>query len=567
MELEVDRSVAITAGGDLTGALQLKWDAAGDLSKRLGLSLQLAPHTESNNGRRMRLALEHPALEQDLVLSAGYATDGDLGLDARLELTYSPDEQHRLSAAAAVTSQTGDAISGVVLSLSHPATQTELHLNATVVADGGDWTLSARLDYQDRSRTARFVHGSTRYLAAAGLLRVQLATAEHTLTFSNSLERSSDTYALDARLLLDDAALSTLRGRLDAGPSSVVPYVQIDASGADGDTVYSFDAGMPDQRQLTLNLYRDIKGRTVTDGYLSVRLNDSNVLDARLNWRAASWTELRAAAFRSAVDAAAASDAALQHLVAFVVDEVGDKSDRVAPIAGSLYRRLCDYHDAETALLAADLTDAGAYLSQLYQRNDFYVRHLVAALQDMHLPYLRKMAANLVLLSDTLFGEASALYQAARGVAAGASRVAAVLYRQTSSFVAELLLHVGRSYGDMASVVGGGLERLDALLDDGLRRLRAFLDAYCGRVEETVLRQFDRLGAQIRQLGQSYADTLRPYVDQIKTWTADLSATFADLCLQIRGPRARRYIDEVLFLFSDPFSFDQQKLREPGRSS
>ena len=161
------------SGGESTTSthVDFHWDAARDSSRRLGGRL------ETKHGRQVRLVFLHPELERDIVLQGEYdAADGNK-LTGKMELIYSPLEEHRLLIEG---STAGRAIQLAVL---HPASNTDLRL----VADGNKNSVQGRLDYKDRSKTSRFLQLVAKVLPGQKRVELEARTAEKSLTLTNAV--------------------------------------------------------------------------------------------------------------------------------------------------------------------------------------------------------------------------------------------------------------------------------------------------------------------------------------------------------------------------------------------
>ena len=206
------------SGGESTTSthVDFHWDAARDSSRRLGGRL------ETKHGRQVRLVFLHPELERDIVLQGEYdAADGNK-LTGKMELIYSPLEEHRLLIEG---STAGRAIQLAVL---HPASNTDLRL----VADGNKNSVQGRLDYKDRSKTSRFLQLVAKVLPGQKRVELEARTAEKSLTLTNAVTLSGSAYALASRILVNDVEALIVNARLET--DSTRPVLQIDGSYAGG---------------------------------------------------------------------------------------------------------------------------------------------------------------------------------------------------------------------------------------------------------------------------------------------------------------------------------------------
>ena len=164
------------SGGESTTSthVDFHWDAARDSSRRLGGRL------ETKHGRQVRLVFLHPELERDIVLQGEYDAADGIKLTGKMELIYSPLEEHRLLIEG---STAGRAIQLAVL---HPASNTDLRL----VADGNKNSVQGRLDYKDRSKTSRFLQLVAKVLPGQKRVELEARTAEKSLTLTNAVTLS-----------------------------------------------------------------------------------------------------------------------------------------------------------------------------------------------------------------------------------------------------------------------------------------------------------------------------------------------------------------------------------------
>ncbi|EFX69531.1 hypothetical protein DAPPUDRAFT_258493, partial [Daphnia pulex] len=204
------------SGGETTATrVEFQWDAAKDPSRRLG------GRFETRQGRQVRLIFLHPELERDIVVQGEFDRMNDGQLTGKMELIYSPLEEHRLTIEGSTTGQ--EAGRAVQLAVSHPASNTDVRL----VADGQKTAgaeFRARLDYKDRSKVSRFLQLAGRVLPEQRRVDFEARTAEKSLSLTNALTTSGSSYALASRTLVNDAQTLILDARLE---TSEVNYINI----------------------------------------------------------------------------------------------------------------------------------------------------------------------------------------------------------------------------------------------------------------------------------------------------------------------------------------------------
>ena len=509
-----------------------KWDAARDRSKRIGARFEVGPGSAwKKDGRQARLSFLHSALEQDIVLAGEYMKN-EQSINAKLDLTYSPSEEHRLTMETSTALQ-GAEISGLVFSIRHPVSQINLQFNSSLTKTAEMVKLAARVDYQDRLNNARFVQLSTRSMVNRRQVDVELQTADHSLVLSNAMQHSSNAYTVNTHAAFDDIDILTLRGHMDVS----MPIIQIDASSANG-IMMNLYAGMPSKREITLRATRDMNGKTITDGHLSVKLNRTDLLDSRVYWRAASLAELRTSVTASVINAIALSESALSRLATFVAVEATEKRATVKPIAGQIYQRLVDYTKVEMASFCDDFQDTIAYFKAMYASNEFYLQEITATAQQMMAiaqPYFEIMARNLVSITDALIGEGSAFYNAMQTTYTTLSQAATNFYQQLSVLVADTVVEASRRYSNAASVIGRRYRQLEIELGAMMQRLQALYDTFCGRMEEIVMQKVEEFRKQVIELAQNYAVSFQPYMERINTMVATLRTMFNDARQNIKG--------------------------------
>ena len=164
----------------------------------------------------------HPELERDIALQGEYdAADGNK-LTGKMELIYSPLEEHRLLIEGSTAGR------AIQLSVLHPASNTDLRL----VADGNKNSVQGRLDYKDRSKTSRFLQLVAKVLPGQKRVELEARTAKKSLTLTNAVTLSGSAYALASRILVNDVEALIVNARLET--DSTRPVLQIDGSYAGG---------------------------------------------------------------------------------------------------------------------------------------------------------------------------------------------------------------------------------------------------------------------------------------------------------------------------------------------
>ena len=339
---------------------------------------------------------------------------------------------------------------------------------------------------------------------------LELKTVDHLLFLSNAVQKSANSYTITSKTILNDLDMFTLQGKVDMSQ----PMMKMDASYAAGKT-FNLYAGMPSKRQITFRATRDVLGKTITDGHLDLKLNKTDVLSSRLYWRAASWTELRQIAASSAINMLATSETTVNSMVAFVSQEMSGKREMMMPIAEQIYSRVYTDVQSEIKAICLDFVTVTNYVAAAYENNDFYLQNIAAVAQEMITvaqPYFGRVTRNLVAFKDALIGETGAFYEAMKNTYAKLNQVSASVCSKLSSFVSNTVVGASRHYSNVTVTVIRAYQQFEMQINEMMENAQTMYETYYGNMEEIVMQKYDLLRMQVVAFGQSYAETMRPYM-------------------------------------------------------
>jgi len=530
----------IASNGDASTSAEFKWDALGDRSKRMGARIETGPsNLWKVASRQTRITLIHSGLQQDIVIATNYLNDQDL--KAKFDLTYSPSEDHRFTIEASKTYE-NNKLRSLVFSVRHPVSQVNVRLTSDLLDKTDMTSLVTRVDYQDRLNASRFMQLTSKVFKMQRQVDLELKTVDHLLFLSNAVQKSANSYTITSKTILNDLDMFTLQGKVDMSQ----PTMKMDASYAAGKT-FNLYAGMPSKRQITFRATRDVLGKTITDGHLDLKLNKTDVLSSRLYWRAASWTELRQIAASSAINMLATSETTVNSMVAFVSQEMSGKREMMMPIAEQIYSRVYTDVQSEIKAISLDFVTVTNYVAAAYENNDFYLQNIAAIAQEMITvaqPYFGRVTRNLVAFKDALIGETGAFYEAMKNTYAKLSQVSASVCSKLSSFVSNTVVDASRHYSNVTVTVIRAYQQFEMQINEMMENAQAMYETYYGNMEEIVMQKYDLLRMQVVAFGQSYAETMRPYM---KYFDAAIVSS-------------RKYINDVKKDIEDSFNAIQAKM-------
>lgn len=515
------------SGAETTAThVEFQWDAVRDPSRRLGGRL------ETRHGRQMRLIFLHPELERDIVLEGEYNRVNNSQLTGKMELIYSPLEEHHLVVEGSTTGQdTGQSIQLVIL---HPASNTDLRLVANGKRNPGA-ELQARLDYKDRTKNSRFLQLGAKVLPEQRRIDLEARTSEKSLSLTNALTLTGSTYNLASRTLVNDAVALIVDARLET--SALRPTLQIDGSYAGGKS-FNFLAGMPDRREITVRAVRDIHGRKIVDGLFQVKLNQTDLLSSRLYWRAASRAELRDAAVNGLINVLAACESFADDVANFAASEWTDKCSSLTPAARLISQRLTESMNREINLFRSEFKQVADDVMAMYKRNDFYLQNIVSTIKQVAAlaqPLFDRTVANVQAISRAVIGETITFYRAVVSTYNSLAQVAFTGYQQLSGYISSGVNQVARYYSQLAGEVMSCLLHCESVVSRAFQRLQLLFQNYAGRLETVVMEQVDQIRLQLIEMAKSYAESFQPYTQYFNDWTERARVLYFETLEDING--------------------------------
>jgi len=529
-QLEMEKE-ATPASFSSSSRIEFLWDAKRDATQRIGARLETETITRQRQGRQVRLIFLHPsALEQDIVLTAKYG-DGNSGdLNGIVELVYSPQPEHRFLLQGSVLKVTNGR--QFLLSVVHPVSHTDMRLqaNATRLRGSGSngLELVGRLDYSDRSSSAgRFLQLGARIEPEQRRMSMEARTADGAMTVTNALSVGVGGYGIASHTVINDVEALTVDGRL--GSSSV----QLDAQYAGG-KAFNFYAGMPDRREVTVRVSRDIHGRQITDGLLQLRLNSTNLLSSRMHWRSSSVIELRRTLVSGLVQVLATSQLMIDDVRDFAVQEWSDKRTSMAPAGRLIAQRLADNLNRQLVQFGSEFNAMADEWAVMYEQNDFYVRD-VGQVASLARPFVERSVASVAALAHALSVESFTLYRSAHDTFGSLASAASSAYLQASAYVYGAVKETVRSYNHLTAQVMERFFKCEAALGRLIEQAKSAYLLMAGLLEEIVMERVEELRSRFIELATSYADKFQPWTDYLNETIDNARVYYNTLIRGIRG--------------------------------
>ncbi|CAG7820252.1 unnamed protein product [Allacma fusca] len=338
--------------------VELKWDILRDMKKVIGVK----SHTQRTTAWRSRsikdtLTLIHPALPEHVVFVLE-RTFKSLNFHS-VNFTFQPTQ---LSEDFFTVSATKEGMNnGIRINVAHPASK----LKIQVQTQKTDAACAVEVEYldvhgEDQAAQITWSHDSSGKLLEihAGkdlrsIFRVQLQEEADKQTFSL---RSPDTQ-MDVQIL------------------KTKPYINVGFS-VDSVKNFYFTAGMPHKKEISARMWRDEYGINIQDALFAFRLNTSQILSTKINWRPEIVDELNDGV-SSAVTAVKTSLMNTMTLVsARVTDELEGRWNMLHPDAKATLQVLATYSAQELQALKEEFHRTVQMFVTMYEQNWFFIKDI-----------------------------------------------------------------------------------------------------------------------------------------------------------------------------------------------
>nr|CAD7460027.1 unnamed protein product [Timema tahoe] len=478
---------------------ELLWDALGDRSKKMALVMERIPN-------RTEVVFQHSGLPHQLTLRTikrsattaiefEYSPAKENKLTIEYNLDIAPDPQRKLEALFAIHHNAS------LLNL-----QVALQAGVTPEKVNGDLGIEYRHSNTGRMRLIQMSGSLSR---SQPRLEVSVRNSKNFFSVGVGDLSGEDGYR---RFNLRTKVNQKEPLSADLKFKSNHPIFEFEVRSGDTSS-YSVYAGMPNRREILFGARHTLDGVQTVDGLLMVKLNTTQLLWTKVQWRPEMFKDFFVYFMQPIGDVFLMLDTVSEDISDFVEHDFLKKMEVFYPAATEVFTELAAYVRRETDDVLQDLRGTASEIRAMYLRGDFFFKQIYDSTKQAinylceRLPFINDFldllgtvwtgtARGLGVLLDSLYLELSSLWATLSDVQEALvstvrSRVAAVRklfsFQNVRNILSGSLWCLKLFIIWPMEVARNVLEKIRVITSNILDKYTAFMEPYVATAQDILL--------------------------------------------------------------------------------